>query len=211
MSSEMAEAGPIWERFIAHPQTFQTSQPSGVLGARSLNLSSSSIGLSPKSAALMREITVRPVSELLSQAALRELARRSRLVDYIGCLLRNRTKDATTEHGRVQAIAVAGIEVRFNAATWLLAYTLAFPRRAQNAFVSEVSEVMFQVFGRRGVYTSGRIRTVARGRKSCREPTLEQVRSTNCMPFTFARQFTFATRSRHTLGWVMCRARLLYW
>lgn len=110
----MDEAQPIWERFISQPQPFQTSQNSsgggGILGARSLNLSSSSIALNAGSAALMREFTVRPVAELLSEKALQELADRNRLVDYLRFCLTNRTRD-TTGHARVQAIAVAGIEV----------------------------------------------------------------------------------------------------
>lgn len=114
----MDEAQPIWERFVAckslPAQAFQTSQQSsgggGILGPRSLNLSSSSIALNANSAALMREFTVRPVAELLSEQALQELANRNRLVDYLRFCLTNRTRD-TTGHARVQAIAVAGIEV----------------------------------------------------------------------------------------------------
>lgn len=117
----MDEAQPVWERFVActglTQPTFQTSQQSsgisgggGILGTRCLNLSSSSIALSASSAALMREFTVRPVAELLSDKALQELASRNRLVDYLRACLKNRTRDATG-HPRVQAIAVAGIEV----------------------------------------------------------------------------------------------------
>lgn len=116
----MDEAQPIWERFVAcksvtQPQTFQNSQQSsggggGILGARSSNLSSSSIALTADSAALMREFTVRPVAELLSEKTLQELANRNRLVEYLRACLVNRTRD-TTGHARVQAIAVAGIEV----------------------------------------------------------------------------------------------------
>lgn len=109
---------PIWERFVAckslkQHQTFQTSQSSGgsgILGARSLNLSSSSISLNASSAALMREFTVQPVADLLSEKALQELANRNRLVDYLRVCLANRTRDATG-HARVQGIAVAGIKV----------------------------------------------------------------------------------------------------
>lgn len=114
----MDEAQPIWERFVA--QNFQMSQQSsslgggGILGARSLNLSSSSMALTATSAALMREFTVRPVAELLSEKALQELANRNRLVEYFRACLENRTKDATG-HARVRTIAVAGIEVRAEA------------------------------------------------------------------------------------------------
>lgn len=116
----MDEAQPIWERFVACKSltqpTFQMSQQGsssgggGILGARSLNPSSSSIALNASSASLMREFTVRPVAELLSEKALQELASRNRLVDYLRVCLENRTRDATG-HARVQAVAVAGIEV----------------------------------------------------------------------------------------------------
>eukprot|EP00752_Nemacystus_decipiens_P005128 g4653.t1 len=114
----MDEAQPIWERFVAckslsQPQAFQVSQSSsgggGILGARSLNLSSSSIALNAASAALIRDFTVRPVAELLSEKVLEELANRNRLVDYLRTLLASRTRD-TSGHARVQAITVAGIE-----------------------------------------------------------------------------------------------------
>eukprot|EP00903_Cladosiphon_okamuranus_P008699 g8335.t1 len=90
-------------------QQGSSSGGGGILGTRSLNLSSSSIALTSSSAALMREFTVRPVAQLLSQKALEELAGRNRLVDYLRVCLKNRTRDATG-HARVQAIAVAGIE-----------------------------------------------------------------------------------------------------
>lgn len=124
----MAEAGPIWERFVAckslaQPQTAiqilsqqnsSSSNGGGILGARSLNLSSTgsiALNASPETAALMRELTIRPVAELLSEDAAQELASRNRLVDFMRYLLANRKKDAAG-HARVQAIAVAGIRVR---------------------------------------------------------------------------------------------------
>lgn len=69
------------------------------------------LNASPETAALMRELTVRPVAELLSEEAAQELASRNRLVDFVRYLLANRTKDAAG-HARVQAITVAGIKVR---------------------------------------------------------------------------------------------------
>lgn len=83
------------------------------MGARSINLSSTgsiALNANPETAALMRELTVRPVAELLSEEAFQELASRNRLVDFMSYLLANRTKDAA-RHARVQAIAVAGIQV----------------------------------------------------------------------------------------------------
>ncbi|CAN0113253.1 unnamed protein product, partial [Scytosiphon promiscuus] len=107
----MAEAGPIWEQFLkcksfAQSQSFQTSQH-GVLGG--ILSSSSAVNANSETATLMRELTVRPISELLSHKALQELSSRNRLVDFMRVMMRSRTK-CSVGQARVQEIARVGIQ-----------------------------------------------------------------------------------------------------
>lgn len=108
----MAEAEPIWEQFLrckslTQSQSFQTSQQGGVGGVLS---SSSAVNANSETATLMRELTVRPVSELLSPKALQELSSRNRVVDFMRVVMRSRTR-CSVGQARVQEIAVVGIQV----------------------------------------------------------------------------------------------------
>lgn len=118
----MADAETIWQRFIVcklQPQSLNSgtqsidNTQSSVLGARSINLSSGSIALhaDADTAALMRDLAVRPVAELLSEKASRELASRSRYVDFVRLAFSCCVNDASGRAKKAE-LAIKSIEVR---------------------------------------------------------------------------------------------------
>lgn len=114
----MDEAEATWERFVSCKslltqfQNFQTSQQGGGSGGGFGGiLSCSSSNANSETSALIRELTVRPVSKLLSDEALQGLAEQDRLVDFVQLVLRSRSRFTASTAARVQEIAVAGIKV----------------------------------------------------------------------------------------------------
>ncbi|CBJ26049.1 Fanconi anemia, complementation group I [Ectocarpus siliculosus] len=109
----MDEAEATWERFVSCKslltqfQNFQTSQQGGGFGGI---LSSSSSNANSETSTLIRELTVRPVSKLLSDEAVQGLAKQDRLVDFIQLVLRSRSRNTPGTAARVQEIAVVGIK-----------------------------------------------------------------------------------------------------
>lgn len=116
----------LWERFIASKSTqsqtlinTQNSQSNsgGILGVRSINnLSGGSIALhaDADSAALMRDLSTAPVAVLLSEKSSRELANRSRYVDFVRLLLACLANSSLLSGREKKAeIAVRCIEVSF--------------------------------------------------------------------------------------------------
>ncbi|CAB1119943.1 unnamed protein product [Ectocarpus sp. CCAP 1310/34] len=110
----MDETEATWERFVSCKslltqfQHFQTLQQGGGFGGI---LSSSSSNANSETSALIRELTVRPVSNLLSDEAVQGLAKHDRLVDFIQLVLRSRSRNTPGTAARVQEIAVVGIKV----------------------------------------------------------------------------------------------------
>ncbi|CAM9318527.1 unnamed protein product, partial [Ectocarpus sp. 8 AP-2014] len=110
----MDEAEATWERFVSCKSlltqflNFQTSQQGG--GGFGGILSSSSSNASSETSALIRELTVRPVSKLLSGEAVQGLAKQDRLIDFIQLVLRSRSRNTPGTAARVQEIAVVGIK-----------------------------------------------------------------------------------------------------
>ena len=112
----------IWERFIASKvqklnsgtQNSSTSQ-ANILGTRSFNLSSGSIALNADAdmQGLMCDLTIKPASEILTDKSSRELARRSRYVDFVRLALACCRADPDGRAKKV-SLAVKSIEVRQN-------------------------------------------------------------------------------------------------
>lgn len=108
----MASAYSIWERFVgcklpqATSLVSQNSENNSILGSRSINLTSGSIALHTDAGAatLIRDLAVKPVTELLSAKASQELASRNRYVDFVRLVLSCCVADAS---GREKKAAVA--------------------------------------------------------------------------------------------------------
>lgn len=121
--------GTLWERFIASKLT-QTSEAvaaehegssshlsgGSMLNLRSPNLTAGSIALhaDTETAALMRELAVKPTSELFSAKASRELAARGRFVDFVKAVMSCAALSNSSKKGEV---AIRCIEVKMSA--WL--------------------------------------------------------------------------------------------
>lgn len=106
----------VWERFLKSRFTSDRQRASqlqtGVLDGRSTNLTADSIALhgDEDTAMLMRELAVRSTTELLSEKASRELARRNRYVDYVRAVLSCAAADCSGR-GKKMDIALRCIKV----------------------------------------------------------------------------------------------------
>lgn len=113
----------MWERFINSKlttengrtqQSTQNTQQSSILESRSVNLTAGSIALhaGAGTAVLMRELAEKPVTEILSHEASKELASRNRYVDFVELVMKCSVADASGREKKAD-VAVRSIQVRF--------------------------------------------------------------------------------------------------
>lgn len=105
-------AVPIWERFIASKLT-QTATAAAEHGSTqsNANLTAGSIALyaSADTAELIRDLAIKPTSELFSAKASRELATRGRFVEFVRAVMSCAT---LTNSSKKAEVAVRCVEVR---------------------------------------------------------------------------------------------------